>query len=295
VFALLKGENVIIRGKPDDRATISSMVRALAVFIPQNVFYVGTKSKDPPAPLHYEWLDATLDMCDLGSVKLAGGPMSLDAHERAKNYVSKVSLGDKSITAVIPRYRADERSGLVSALVGKASLVDKWSNDVQIAHIRMEIASLGRLIVQWVAQHGVARGRALLSTKSRDITNALSAVVGHDDGVEMQMKMREPARAKSLGQKPVDTDVKVDKVVRPVRPAAPRAASCHARLLRSSDGVYQARPTQKPTQTLVRQALLPLCFCNISRRYARLQRCRSCRLPPMRQSLKKQLSCPMTI
>jgi hypothetical protein len=246
VFALLKGENVIIRGKPDDRATISSMVRALSVFIPQNVFYVGTKSNEPPAPFHYEWLDATLDICDLGSVKLAGGPMSLDAHERAKNYVSKISVGDKSVTAVIPRYRADERSGLVSALVGKASLVDKWSNDVLMAHIRMEIASLGRLIMQWLVQHGVAHGRAMLSTKSRDIADALSTVLGHDDGADLP-KM---SRAKSHGQKSMDTDVKVDKAV---RPAAARRSTCsHVWLFCSAHSVFQARPTLKQTQSLVR-------------------------------------------
>jgi hypothetical protein len=103
VFALLKGENVVIRGKQDDRMLIMSMVRALSIFIPQNVLYCGAKSDAPTHPLYAEWRDGTLDICDLGSVKLAGGPMSLEIHDRAKSFVSKISIGDKNITAVIPR------------------------------------------------------------------------------------------------------------------------------------------------------------------------------------------------
>jgi hypothetical protein len=104
VFALLKGENVIIRGKPDDKVIIISMIRALSIFIPQNVLYCGTKSDQPPPRLYAEWREAPLDICDLGSVKLAGGPLSLEVHERGRSYVSKINIGDKYITAMIPRY-----------------------------------------------------------------------------------------------------------------------------------------------------------------------------------------------
>jgi hypothetical protein len=109
VFALLKGENVVIRGKQDDRVLIMSVVRALSIFIPQNVLYCGTQSDCPTPPLYVEWRDGTLDICDLGGAKLVGGPMSLEIHDRAKSFVSKVSIGDKNITAVIPRHQPPPR------------------------------------------------------------------------------------------------------------------------------------------------------------------------------------------
>jgi hypothetical protein len=44
-----------------------------------------------------------LDICDLGSVKLAGGPLSFDLLERAKSFCSRIIIGDRNITAIIPR------------------------------------------------------------------------------------------------------------------------------------------------------------------------------------------------
>ena len=103
VFALLKGESVIIRCKPDEKFATMAMVRALSVFIPQNVLYCGTKCDRPTAPLFHEWREGLLDICDLGSVKLAGGPLSFDLLERAKSFCSRIIIGDRNITAIIPR------------------------------------------------------------------------------------------------------------------------------------------------------------------------------------------------
>jgi len=53
VFALLKGENVLVRGKPDEQPLVMGIVRALAVFIPQNALYLGTKDgPQQPTPMY---------------------------------------------------------------------------------------------------------------------------------------------------------------------------------------------------------------------------------------------------
>jgi hypothetical protein len=232
VFALLKGENVIIRGKQDDRMLIMSMVRALSIFIPQNVLYCGAKSDAPTPPLYAEWRDGTLDICDLGSVKLAGGPMSLEIHDRAKSFVSKISIGDKNITAVIPRYqpppltstphlrskhplhryRSEEKAGLVHAIVGKIAVTEKWPNDVFTAHVRIEIANLGRNIMHWIFQLGVSRGRQMLSTKNRQLADAVGSVLGVcGDSADLPKKSSAPKETLGVA---AEAESKVDRSVR---------------------------------------------------------------------------------
>jgi hypothetical protein len=212
VFALLKGESVIIRGKPDEKFAIMAIVRALSVFIPQNVLYCGTKCDRPAAPLFYEWREGLLDICDLGSVKLAGGPLSFDVLERAKNFCSRIIIGDRNITAIIPRYRADDRSGLVNAIVGRIGVTDKWSNDVLMAHVKMEISNLGRNILHWIFQHGVARGRSMLSGKSREAAEGVAAALGtQEETIEMAKKI---GVNKEGGSSPGEPDTKPDKLVR---------------------------------------------------------------------------------
>ncbi len=77
---------------------------------------------------------------------------------------------------MVDRYRSDEKSGLVHSIVSKNAITEKWSNDVFAAHVRIEIANLGRNIMHWIFQHGVSRGRAMLLTKSRELADAVGSV-----------------------------------------------------------------------------------------------------------------------
>ena len=125
-----------------------------------------------------EWLEQPLDICHLGNIKLAGAPKSVDVHERARAFVSKIDIDDKVITAWIPRYRAEERAGLVHAVVGKKLVTDKWSNEVLVAHVTKEVMNVGRSIMQWIFQHGVPKGQILLSAKSRDLAEYVTKTLG---------------------------------------------------------------------------------------------------------------------
>ena len=201
VFALLKGENVLIRSKPDEQPLVVGIVRALSIFIPQNVLYRGTKPAGATSAMYQEWRETPLDICDLGSVKLAGGPKSVDVHERARAYVARIDIDDKNITAWIPRYRTDERVGLVHAIVGKKAFTDKWSNEVLVAHVCKEIVNLGRNIMQYIFLHTVPRGRSLLASKSREQAEYVGKTLGVQDEVaaaaaasaeEVKMPKRKP-------------------------------------------------------------------------------------------------------
>jgi hypothetical protein len=166
VFALLKGENVIIQGRDEDRNIIMGIVRALSLFIPQNVFYRGSRAGSISPSLYQEWRDDPLDISDLANVKLAGAPLALDIHDRAKAFISKITISHKSITSNLPKYRSDDRFGLLHTIVGKSSLVEKWSNEVLAAHVRMEMCNLGRNIMHWIFVFVVPRARSLLSSKT---------------------------------------------------------------------------------------------------------------------------------
>jgi hypothetical protein len=113
---------------------------------------------------------------------------------------------------LIPRYRGDDRSGLINAIVGRVGVTEKWSNAVLTAHVKMEIANLGRNIMQWIFQHGVARGRSMLSGRSRDAAEGVALALGtQEEIVEMAKKIGfNKEGSSSLG----DADAKPDRLVR---------------------------------------------------------------------------------
>ncbi len=110
------------------------------------------------------------------------------------------------------RYRSEEKSGLVHAIVGKNTVTERWPNDVFTAHVRIEIANLGRNIMHWIFQLGVSRGRQMLSTKNRQLADAVGSVLGvQGDSADMPKKSSAPKETLGVA---AEAESKVDRSVR---------------------------------------------------------------------------------
>jgi hypothetical protein len=76
----------------------------------------------------------------------------------------------------------------------------------------MEISNLGRNILHWIFQHGVARGRSMLSGKSREAAEGVAAALGtQEETIEMAKKI---GVNKEGGSSPGEPDTKPDRLVR---------------------------------------------------------------------------------
>jgi hypothetical protein len=100
---------------------------------------------------------------------------------------------------------------LVHAIVGKSAITDKWTNDVLAAHLKLEMANLGRLILQWIFQYGVTRGRDMICAKNQDAADGVAIDVETQEEC-FEMAKRTGTSKESAGVT-AELDAKADRTV----------------------------------------------------------------------------------